>query len=264
MEYIIFEKLAEAVKANKKAALVSIVEEDGSTPGKQGFMMAVFDDGSTLGTIGGGNFEATVRSEALKYMKTGESKFLHFKLNEDGGLHMQCGGSASVFIKVFGKRNKLIIAGGGHIALELSRLGNTMDFHTVIFEDREEYGNNERFPGCEIVLGDIGEKLRDYSIDDDCYVVIVTRGHECDAAALKSAIGRGAAYVGMIGSRKKVRYVMDRFENEGYSKEELEKVYAPIGLCLGGDTPAEIALGIISEIMLIKNNGTLKHMKDAR
>lgn len=264
MEYTILEKLASEIKANKKAALVTLIEEQGSSPGKQGFMMAVFEDGTTIGTVGGGNFENTARKYALESMKEGKNRLLELELTESGELHMQCGGKASVFIKVFKDKDKLVIAGGGHIALELYKLGELMGFHAVIIEDREEYANTERFPGCDLHIGNIGECMRDYPLDNNCYVVIVTRGHLSDAEALKAAIGRDAAYVGMIGSRKKTKYVFDQLLEEGCNRFELEKVYAPIGLDLGGDSASEIAFGILSEILLIKNKGQLKHMRDSK
>ena len=262
MEYELLEKLAKEVKANRKAALVTLVEEQGSSPGKQGFMMVVFEDGSNAGTIGGGSFENKAREYALECMSEGKSKLLELELGNTGELHMQCGGRARIFIKVFKGKDILVIAGGGHIALELHKLGKLLDFHTVIMEDREEYGNTERFPGCEIHIGNIGECMRDYPLAQNCYAVIVTRGHESDADALRAVLGRGAGYVGMIGSQKKTKYVFDKLLEEGCDRADLEAVYAPMGLALGGDSASEIALSILSEIMLVKNGGQLKHMKD--
>lgn len=264
MEYELLERLNAEVKANRNSALVTIVEEQGSSPGKQGFMMVVFEDGSTAGTIGGGGFENRVREYALECMSEGKNKLLDMELNENGELHAKCGGKASIFIKVFKKKDRLIIAGGGHIALELYKLGKLLDFHTVILEDREEYCNALRFPGCDIHVGNIGECMRDYPLDKNCYVVIVTRGHESDTAALKAAIGRGAGYIGMIGSRKKNKYILDKLLDEGCERADIDAVYAPIGLDLGGDSAAEIAFSILSEVMLVKNGGQLKHMRDLR
>lgn len=263
MEYEILEWLAAEVKANRKAALVTLIGEEGSTPGKKGFMMVVFEDGSTAGTIGGGSFENKVREYALQCMNEGNDKLLAMELNDSGELHMQCGGKASVYIKVFREKDRLVIAGGGHIALELYKLGRGLGFHTVILEDREEYGNTERFPSSDIYIGNIGESMSNYPLNKNCHVVIVTRGHEGDAAALKAAIGRGAGYVGMIGSRKKVKYVFDKLLKDGCKKEDLEAVYAPVGLDLGGDSASEIALGILSEILLVRNGGRLRHMRDS-
>ncbi|HYE81055.1 MAG TPA: XdhC/CoxI family protein [Clostridia bacterium] len=262
MEFELLEKLARSVKENRRAALVTLVDEKGSSPGKQGFMMVVFEDGSTAGTVGGGGFENKARECALECMNEGRNRFLELEFNDSGELHMQCGGRASIFIKVFGQKDRLVIAGGGHIALELYKAGELLGFHTVIIEDRGEYANAERFPGCDIHIGNIGESMRNYPLDRNCYVVIVTRGHECDADALRAALGRGARYIGMIGSRKKTKFVFDRLLDEGCDRTDLKAVYAPIGLSLGGDSAAEIAFSIMSEILLVKNGGQLKHMKD--
>lgn len=264
MEYELMEKLTRSVKENRKAALVTLVQEEGSSPGKQGFMMAVFEDGSTIGTIGGGSFENKARECAIQCMNEGKSMLMELELNDSGELHMKCGGRASVFIKVFKSKDKLVIAGGGHIGIELYKLGKSLGFHTVIMEDREEYGNPERFPESEIHVGNIGDCMRDYPLDRNCYVVIVTRGHESDSDALRAALGRDAGYVGMIGSRKKTKYVFEKLLDEGCKKSDLEAVYAPIGLELGGDTAAEIAFGIISEILLVRNGGQLRHMRDRK
>lgn len=262
MEEIILEKINEAIKQNKGCCLVSVVDSKGSSPGKIGFMMGVFDDKSTVGTVGGGEVENLIIENALKCIDEGKDTLLSFDLNDKGDIHMQCGGSITVFIKTFKRYDKLLIAGGGHVSKAIYELAKNLKFKIVIFEDREEYGNLDRFPNCEIVLGDIGESIKNYPVDDRCYIIIVTRGHMQDEKALKASINRGAAYVGMIGSIKKTDYIMQKLLNEGYSKEDLEKVYAPIGLCLGGDNVEEIALSILSEIMLVKNNGELKHMKD--
>jgi xanthine dehydrogenase accessory factor len=168
MEYELLEKLAAEVKANRKSALVTLIEEQGSSPGKKGFMMVVYEDGSTTGTIGGGSFENKAREYALECMSKGISRLFELELNDTGELHMQCGGRASIFIKVFKEKDRLVIAGGGHIALELYKLGKSLDFHTIILEDREEYGNTERFPDSDIHIGNIGECMKDYPLDKNC------------------------------------------------------------------------------------------------
>ncbi|RKD32944.1 XdhC family protein [Thermohalobacter berrensis] len=266
MESRVLEKLTEKVKDNKGAALAVITKVEGSTPREEGSMMVVLEDGTTYGTVGGGKFELVVTKRAQKCIKKGKSQTFSFKLNDDkGSLHMQCGGNADVFIKVFKPKDKLMIVGGGHIALKLYELGKTLNFFTVIFDDREEFCNSDRFPHAdELILGNIEESLKNYNIDNNCYIVIVTRGHKYDEIALETVIETNAKYIGMIGSKNKTKYVMENLMNKGISKEKLEKVYAPIGINLGGDKPEEIAFSIMSEILLVKNNGTLDHMKELK
>ena len=264
MEIQIFDKIAAAVRNHQKAALVTITKIEGSTPRKTGSMMIVFEDGSIEGTVGGGKFEFVIIDQAKKCIEEKESKSFSYELNdEEGSLHMQCGGSAEVFIKVFAPTEKLLIVGGGHIALELYQLGQLLGYHTSIFEDREDFLNLDRFPKAdELILGKIEDKLRTYPIDANCYIVIVTRGHKYDEIALEAVVNRGAAYIGMIGSRNKTEHVMTNLQEKGIGKEDLEKVYAPIGLKLGGETPMDIGFSILAEIQLIRYGGKLEHMKN--
>ncbi|MTI68518.1 MAG: xanthine dehydrogenase [Firmicutes bacterium] len=263
MEYKIMERISKEIKDNKRVALAMITESSGSTPAKKGAMMIILEDGSTYGTIGGGNLEYKVTKEAKICIRKNINKNFTFKLDDTGSLHMQCGGSAKVFIKLFKPERKLLIVGGGHIAYELYKLGKDLNFYTVIFDDREEYCNNDRFPEIdELQLGDIGKNLDKYPITKDCFIVIITRGHKNDEVALENVINKEASYIGMIGSKEKTSYIMNNLLDKGINKDKLKKVYAPIGLNLGGGKPNEIAFSIMSEILLIKNNGSLKHMKD--
>lgn len=264
MRLDILEIIQNEINENRRVALLMLTNIEGSTPRKEGSMMIVLEDGSTHDTIGGGKLELVSIHKAKECLKKGTSKKYIFELNDDeGSLGMQCGGQAEVFIKVFKPDNKLLIVGGGHIALELNKLGKLLDFHTVIFEDREEYCNKERFPNAdELILGNIEDKLKEYEIAKDCYIVIITRGHTYDEVALKTVLNRDAAYIGMIGSKNKTKYVMDNLIKDGFEKDILDSVYAPIGLNIGGSEPNEIALSIMSEISLVKNGGSLKHMKE--
>jgi len=261
MEKIIFQEILNGLKENKKMALCMITNTYGSSPGKQGFLMLVYEDGKSIGTVGGGVLEKEVIKDAVCAIKNGENKMSTYSLTESG-LKSHCGGKVDVFIKILGNFEKLLIVGGGHIALELYKFAKLLGFYVVIFEDREEYGNKERFPHAdEIIIGDIAESLRNYNINQNSYVVIVTRGHEKDEEALKEVIKKDAKYIGMIGSKNKVNHIFNKLKQEGY-EDYLKKVYAPIGIKLGGNTPSEIALSIISEIVLIKNGGKLEHCKE--
>jgi xanthine dehydrogenase accessory factor len=263
MEVRIMEEILKRIGENKRCALAMVTEVEGSSPGKINAMMAVFEDGTTYGTIGGGKLEYTTIKDSLECMEKGISKEVTYLL-ETGelGLQMDCGGQAKVFIKSFMPKTKLLIVGGGHIGIELAKLGKFLNFHTVVFDDREEYANKERFKDVEETFaGDIKENLSKYPIDENTYIIIVTRGHQCDEIALESVVNSKAKYIGMIGSKGKVINMMNRLQEKGISKEALDKVYAPIGLKLGGNEPNEIAISIFAEVLMIKNGGSLKHMK---
>jgi len=265
MEGKIMQEIARRIDSGEKVALVTLIDVNGSSPGKSGSIMGVFFDRTILGTIGGGSLEFQVINSAIEAMEIGENREFEFSLKAEGSLDMRCGGKVKGYIKVFQRRKKLIIAGGGHLGIDLHTLGKYLNMYTVIIDDRKEYVSEERFPKAdELLCGDIGEILKNYSLDDNSYIVIVTRGHLGDKDALKAVVGRKTAYVGMIGSRKKITESYKNLIDEGINKNDLSKIYSPVGLDISSGEPAEIALGIMAEILKVKNNGTGKHMKDVK
>ena len=267
MEGKILKAVSSAVERGIETAVVTVLEVKGSSPGKEGAMMAVFSDGSILGTVGGGALEYEFIQEALKAIKENKSCEKSFELTEKGSLHMKCGGFVRAYIKVFAKREKLLIMGGGHLGAELYTLGKFLNKYVVIFDDREEFANRERFPEAdEIILGKMKETVKNYSIDENSYIIIVTRGHENDKECLKAILDKKVSpkYIGMVGSRGKVLSTYKELLDEGYSKDELKKIYSPIGLDISSSEPKEIALGIMAEITAVKNQKTGEHMRDIR
>lgn len=267
MEGKILKAVSSAVEKGIETAVVTVLEVKGSSPGKEGSMMAVFSDGSILGTVGGGALEYEFIQEALKAIKENKSCEKSFELTEKGSLHMKCGGFVRAYIKVFAKREKLLIMGGGHLGAELYTLGKFLNKYVVIFDDREEFANRERFPEAdEIILGKMKETVKNYSIDENSYIIIVTRGHENDKECLKAILDKKVfpKYIGMVGSRGKVLSTYKELLDEGYLKEELKKIYSPIGLDISSSEPKEIALGIMAEITAVKNQKTGEHMRDVR
>lgn len=267
MEGKILKAVSSAVERGIETAVVTVLEVKGSSPGKEGSMMAVFSDGSILGTVGGGALEYEFIQEALKAIKENKSCEKSFELTEKGSLHMKCGGFVRAYIKVFAKREKLLIMGGGHLGAELYTLGKFLNKYVVIFDDREEFANRERFPEAdEIILGKMKETVKNYSIDENSYIIIVTRGHENDKECLKAILDKKVSpkYIGMVGSRGKVLSTYKELLDKGYLKEELKKIYSPIGLDISSSEPKEIALGIMAEITAVKNQKTGEHMRDVR
>lgn len=267
MEGKILKAVSSAVEKGIETAVVTVLEVKGSSPGKEGSMMAVFSDGSILGTVGGGALEYEFIQEALKAIKENKSCEKSFELTEKGSLHMKCGGFVRAYIKVFAKREKLLIMGGGHLGAELYTLGKFLNKYVVIFDDREEFANRKRFPEAdEIIFGTMKETVKNYSIDENSYIIIVTRGHENDKECLKAILDKKVSpkYIGMVGSRGKVLATYKELLDEGYSKDELKKIYSPIGFDISSSEPKEIALGIMAEITAVKNQKTGEHMRDVR
>jgi len=260
----LMKKAIEKIESGKGVALITITKVSGSTPRGEGTMMLVLEDGKTYGTVGGGSLEGEVINKAQVALKNSKSLSVNIPL-EKQGVEMVCGGEVNIFIDVYKNRPKLLIVGGGHVGSAIYDIASLLDFHIVVFEDRKEFLTEERFPSAEeLILGDIKRNLAKYPVDENTYVVIVTRGHEYDQDSLESIIDRNPKYIGVMGSKKKVKIMMDNLKNKGIDETLLKKVYTPIGLDLGGETPEEIAMSIMSEILIIKNKGNLIHMKSTR
>lgn len=265
MEEKILSSIYENLRFGKKSAMVILIHDEGSTPRGSGTIMAVCEDGKMEGTIGGGNIEKVAIEKAKECILENKNSEYEFDLSDEGGLHMQCGGKAKIYIKIFSPKKKLIIIGAGHISVELYKFAKILGFNITIIDDRIEFANRDRFPEVdEIIVGNIGESVKKIDTDENTFIVIVTRGHLCDEEALRECISRKYGYIGMIGSKNKTECVMKRLIDQGVSKEELGYIYAPIGLDIAKEEPSEIALSIISEIMLIKNKGTLNHLKNIK
>ncbi|HLR34338.1 MAG TPA: XdhC/CoxI family protein [Tissierellales bacterium] len=262
-----FTMLKEAVKLierGEEIALATVTKASGSTPREEGTKMIVLEDGTIYGTVGGGNLESRVIDESIEALKNGQSFSLYLPLEKEE-LGMECGGEVEVFIDVFKSKPKLLIVGGGHVGLAIYEIASILDFDITVFEDRQELLAKERFPlAKELILGNVEENLSNYPIDENTYIVIVTRGHKYDESCLENVVESNAKYIGVMGSKRKVKVMMDSLKKKGIDEDLLERVYTPIGLNLGGETPEEIAISIMSEILLIKNSGSLIHMKSTR
>ncbi len=247
----IFAKAAELGAANIPFALATIVASSGSTPrGKA--KMIVLADGSSFGTVGGGIVEAKVIDEAKKAIDFDRPIMLDYALDHGPGersLDMECGGSMQVYVEVFGAKARLVIAGGGHVGLAIARLASSVGFRLVIVDDRPGYVTPERFPmATELYVREsMDEALAAVPMDKRSCVVIAT--HASDERALRSFVLRDCAYLGFLGSRRKVRVLLDKARAEGVPDAQLDRVRAPIGLDLGAETPEEIAVSVVAEIM---------------
>lgn len=257
MDYKILESIEKRVLRGEEGALVTITESMGSTPRKVGSIMAVFEK-DILGSIGGGIVEFKVINEARELIKTGKSKSFAYGMGPNDELELACGGSVKGFIKVFKVPSRLIIVGAGHIGRELTFMASHLDFEITVLDDRNDY---ERINGLEVITGDIVKNIRGLTIADNTYIVIASRGHRVDLEALREFIGMNVRYIGMVGSKGKVVQVVHKLLEEGIDVELFKKVYSPIGLNFSNGTPEEIAVEILSEILLVKNNGKLEHRK---
>ena len=175
---------------------------------------------------------------------------------KEQGIGTECGGNVDIFLEVTGNPDHLVILGGGHIGLALYKMARVLDFRVTVVDDREEFSRQERFPESIVVQSNFDDPAVQELITPDSFVVILTHGHLHDAEALKNSLGTSSQYVGMIGSRRKVRAVKEQLAKEGVSQEALDAVYTPVGLDIGAETPAEIAVAILAEMINVKKKGT--------
>lgn len=253
----LYQEAAVLAEANKRFAWTVIVKAKGSTPRNQAHMI-VLEDGSIIGTIGGGIAERTVIDEAVEAIRSGKSKTLELRLNSDsqGGLPMHCGGDMTVFIDVNASRPKLLLIGGGHVNLAVYRLGCFLGYECHVADERPEFASAERYPEAAGLYTDpsLRAAIATAPVDADTAVVIATK--DADEVALREVFHRGAAYVGVIGSRRKVTIIRNHLLEDGFSREQVDRVFAPIGLDIGSETPEEIAVSILAEIMGVRSGRT--------
>jgi xanthine dehydrogenase accessory factor len=261
----LFTRIAELIKKGEQFALATIVNAEESAPRLSGARMIIFPDGKIEGTIGGGALEKKVLEDAIGLMKEGGSRKFVYDLGRSGkgfSLDMMCGGRVEVFIETFKKTMTLFIFGAGHIGKKLAQLCGLLGITHWVIDNREEYARKELFPDAAGVLhSDFAESFRHLPIDDNSYIIIVTYGHQYDGVCLEEAINTKAVYIGMIGSRSKVKRLLDSLREKGLNVDD-PRIYAPVGLHLGDSSPEQISISILAEILKINSGGSARHMRD--
>ena len=234
MEHILI-KLAQAISSKESAALITVVEAKGASPAKVGAQLVLFQNGTTAGTVGGGKLESSILEDARKDLTERMCGLHHYQLAEEGqdAIGTLCGGEVKAFIQPYFPPPQLVIVGGGHIGRPLKVMGEAAGFDVNVVDV---------FPGLATV-----PELEQVNLTSDSYVVLITTDHISDEAALRIALKTPVPYIGMIGSLAKCRSILGHLQADGIC--DLERVYAPIGLDLGGNSPSEIAVGILAEVV---------------
>ena len=274
----IFEKIAEAVKQNKNIAVCTIVNTKGSTPRKVGGKMIVYEHGEIFGTIGGGELEHTVIEDAIKQIKKGEPAiFRHDLLHQHG---MCCGGTVDIYIEPVMKKNKLYIFGAGHTGKALAKLAMNFDFEVILIDERtnpvplnqasaknsdrndddsSDFKSTDDVKAFNKLALHYTQALPLLPFDDHTFICIMTYSHPYDRDILAYCLKKPFAYLGMIGSKRKVEMTKKMFLDGGLAiPDELEKVDMPMGLNIGAEGPDEIALSILAKLVAVKNGVTEK------
>ena len=251
----------EEIDDGKFGVLCTVTEESGSTPRSRGASMWVRQDGTIAGTIGGGLIEYQAIQHALELIRTGEaSETWRKSLNEKDG--MACGGEATVYMEVMGREDELVIFGAGHVGKAVARLGAFTGFRVTVWDEREEFANPENIPCARTIVCPI-DKIYENGIKlhDRSYVVIMTRGHALDAEAVRMTDKQLGAYYGMIGSRSKIATVRRMLLEQGVTQAHLDRLHQPIGLPIKAETPEEIAVSVLAEIIAVRRGGDLDGLR---
>ena len=242
-------------KIGQKCAVATIVQVNGSIPSYESAKMLVREDGSMVGTIGGGCVEAEVWNAAREVIHTEKPRHLTFSLGQDAAYDngLICGGQLNIFVEPVTPQPCAFIFGGGHVSKSISKIASMAGFATVIVDDREAFSNAERFPEADTTYAAPYEEVfGKLNVTSSSYLVIVTRGHRDDMRVLRWAVKTEARYIAMIGSRRKTISVVKELEKEGLARELFQKVFAPMGLEIGAETPEEIAISVVAEMIAVR------------
>jgi xanthine dehydrogenase accessory factor len=253
----LFDEIVRLRRLGQKCALATIVQVKGSIPSFESAKLLVREDGSMLGTIGGGCVEGEVWNVAREVIETEKPRHLHFSLGQDAAYDngLICGGQLDVFVEPVIPQPTAIVFGAGHISKSLAKVAGLAGFRTVVVDDREMFANRERFPDAdEVYAGEYEQVFPQLIVNETTYLIIVTRGHRDDMRVLKWAVGTNARYISMIGSKRKVINVIRELEKEGIPSEAFERIFSPMGLDIGAVTPEEIAVSVVAEMIAVRRN----------
>ena len=258
----IYLELAEIVKMNIPTALVTVVAAKGSTPRHPGAKMIVKADGSIIGTVGGASAEHNAIQEALKAIKDGKARKVTYVLHEGESqasrdkikTGMVCGGEMEMFIEPITTAPILYLFGAGHVGKPTAEIAALCGFRVLLFDDRPEWANKERFPSvAEISVGDLAVSAAEIQPTAKNYTVIVTAGHDTDYIVLKNLLAKPFKYIGVICSKRKWKLFAQNLSEENFTDDLIQRIHAPIGIDIGSETPEEIAVSIIAELIKVKN-----------
>ena len=259
----IYQALSELAKNNESAALCTVVKSEGSTPRHVGSKMLVYPDSRFIGTVGGGELESRVIKAAIESLKSGNAQTLSYTMADpsrgDPGV---CGGTVEVFVEPILPPAMIVVIGGGHVGKAVVHLAKWLGFRVAVSDDRPEFCNPESVPGADayypVEMGKLTEQLK---VTPQTYLVITSRGSSVDAQGLPSLLESNAAYIGVIGSKRRWLTTVKALKEKGVSEEKFARVHSPMGLELNAETPEEIAVSIMAEVLMVRDRGTGKVMK---
>ena len=236
-------KVNQLLERGEIFCLATVVKsDDADVP--TGSKVIVHGDGSNEGSLGSHDLDQAICDQALAALGEKQNRVLDVR----EGIR--------VFFNVLSAEARLLICGAGHIAIPLARFADEVGFSVTVIDDRSDFAHPSRFPGCTTIAENFTIALRDQQLGPSTYVVIITRGHEHDVDCLMEILNRDTAYVGLIGSRRRVSFVLQWLEEKGFTRQRLKSVFTPIGIPIGAESPSEIALSIVSEMVCVRRKGS--------
>lgn len=262
---IVYQTLLEAQEQGEPVALATVVSAQGSVPRHAGSKMLVRADGSIVGTVGGGMLESRVIAESLAALQDGKTRLCSYSLNDmEAGDAGVCGGTVQVFIEPAGLSPTVLVIGGGHVGKALAELAKWAGYRVVVSDDRPDLCTPDYLPGMDgYLVCAPGEIAQHMTISTQTYVAAVTRGLPVDISLIPALLETEAAYIGLIGSRRRWALTVQQLKTErGITDAQLARIHAPIGLELNAETPHEIAVSILGEIIMIRRGGDGQPMRE--
>ena len=258
----IFEALAELERSGESVSVATVIRASGSVPRHNGSKMIIYRDGNIKGTIGGGEMEGRVIKEGLQAMSDGQTRVLSYGFRDiqkgDVGV---CGGEVEIFVEPIKPKPKLVIVGAGHVGKAVAHLAQWLDFHVIVSDDRKLFATPEAVPQADEHICCKLSALPDLvTLDHNTYVLLTTRGIPLDIEGLPAILKTPAEYIGVIGSRRRWQVCVEKLRENGLSDNDITKVTSPIGLELNAETPEEIAVSIMAELIMLIKKGTGKRM----
>jgi xanthine dehydrogenase accessory factor len=253
-----YRKIADAEEKKEPIVVCTVIGSRGSTPRHEGSKMLVYEDGHIDGSVGGGEVENRVIKEAMDALQDGRPRVLSYNMVDptrgDPGV---CGGTVDVYVEPVLPGPEMVIIGGGHVGQAVAHLAHWLGFRVVVSDDRPEYCTPEANPDAdELVLSPMAELPVKKKITNQSYLVLTTRGMVVDVPGLPPLLDTPAAFIGLIGSKRRWTQTRKSLLETGIPEDKLNRVHSPIGLELNAETPEEIAVSIMAEIILIRNGGT--------
>jgi len=258
----IYQALAQIESSGESAALCTVVKSEGSTPRHVGSKMLVYPDGHFIGTVGGGDLEHRVMDEARMAMSDGAARLLHYNMADpsrgDPGV---CGGQVEVFVESILPPPTVVVIGTGHVGKAVAHLAKWLGFRVAVSDDRPEFCTKEAVPDADAFfpcpMEDLPSQMK---IDRRSFLVLTTRGSSVDAAGMPALLETPASYIGVIGSRRRWATTVKELQARGVTTDRIARVHSPMGLELRAETPEEIAVSIMAEILMVRDKGTGKSM----